>query len=279
MRISPILIALPSLALAADQQPLGGLADQLKGWLKQAQSFIDKNVPNVVPAPSTQEALKNPIRTATDKVTDAAVTHLTLDNWKSVLRAGAHSKPGQPEEWLIYITGANKTCYGMCGRANTAWKEAVPLLKALPSGPQLAQIDCDEEQILCNCWATGPPSVYTMFLQHPLADQSVAPTPVYTVGLNRTSVTAADIVNVHAKEDYKKNGEYTGYFHPFDGPLVKLGLDIPLAYAMWGLSKMPSWLPMVAVSLLSRTFMSRRMGNQQPAPGAQGGAPAAPAAR
>lgn len=278
MRFQLALLALPSIAVAVDQQPLGGLADQVKGWFKQAQSFIDKNVPNVVPSPSAQKAAQNPVKTATDKAKDALVTHLTLDNWKDVLRAGAHSKAGQPEEWLVYLTGANKTCYGLCGRADTAWKEAVPILSANPKGPQLAEIDCEEEQLLCNSWAAGPPTVYTIFLQHPQADQSVASTPVYSNALNRTSVTAMDIVNIHTKQEYKKNGPYEGAFHPFDGVLAKYGLAVPIAYVMWGLAKMPSWLPMVAISLLSRTFMSRRMGGQQSGQGgAQGGAAPAPA--
>lgn len=278
MRLAPIILSLSSVAVAADQQPLGGIADQVKGWFQQAQTFLDKNVPNLVPGPGAQQAAKNPIKTATDKATDGLVSHLTLENWKGILKAGAHSKAGQPEEWLVYVTGANKTCYGLCDRANTAWKEAVPLLSATPSGPHLAQLDCEEQPILCNSWATGPPSVYTMFLQHPLPDQTVASTPVYTTALNRSSVTVMDIVNIHAKEEYKKNGPYEGYFHPFDGVLAKTGLDVPLAYVMWGLSKMPSWLPMVAISVLSRTFMSKRMGRQD-AGQASGQAGAAPASR
>lgn len=64
-----------------------------------------------------------------------------------------------------------------------------------------------------------------------------------------------EINNIHAKEEYKNTPAYEGYFHPFDGLIAQYGLAVPLAYVMWGLTKMPSWLPMVAISLSTRLFM------------------------
>jgi len=164
----------------------------------------------------------------------------------------------------VFITGANKTCYGLCDRANQAWKEAVTLLSAQPNGPQLASIDCDAEQILCNCWTVGPPSIYVMFLPHVLPDQSRPSTTVHGVPLNRTSVTAMEINDIHAKQTYKDQAPYEGYFHPFDGLIVQYGLSVPIAYFMWGMAKMPSWLPMILISLSTRLFMRPRT---QPAQG------------
>jgi hypothetical protein len=94
-----------------------------------------------------------------------------------------------------------------------------------------------------------------MFLPHVLPDQSKPHTTVHSIPLNRTSVTALDINNIHAKQTYKNEPPYEGYFHPFDGFIATSGLAVPLAYVMWGLSKMPSWLPMIIVSLSTRMFM------------------------
>ncbi|KAF2099937.1 hypothetical protein NA57DRAFT_55869 [Rhizodiscina lignyota] len=267
MRFTSTLLLLPSIALAQDQQPL---ADKVKGWFKQAQSYV-QSVQSAAPSIPKVE-VEDPVDAAASAAEAKLVHHLTLDNWQGILQPTAQSNPDEPEEWMVFINGANKTCYGMCERADKAWKEAVPLLSAQPSGPQLASIDCDAEQILCNSWAVGPPSIYVMLLPHVLPDQTKPQTTIYAVPLNRTTVTAMDINNIHAKEEYKKLTPYEGYFHPFDGLIAQYGLSVPLAHLMWGLAKMPSWLPMVAISLGTRTFMGRRTGRgNQPAP-AQGGA-------
>lgn len=140
----------------------------------------------------------------------------------------------------------------------TQVQEAAPILAARPSGPKLAEIDCETNQIFCNTWAVGPPYVYVFFIPHPLPDQSkptTTATTVYGVPLNRTSVTAVDIDGIHSKKTYTDSGPYEGYFHPFDGIVATSGLAVPLAYAMTGLAKMPSWAPMIIVSLLTRGAM------------------------
>jgi hypothetical protein len=108
---------------------------------------------------------------------------------------------------------------------------------------------------MCNAWAAGPPSVYYFLLPQPLADQSTPATSSYYVPLNRTAVTTQEITELYTKQNYAKQAPYEGYFHPFDSPLVKYGLIVPVAYFLWGMAKMPSWLPMILVSLFSRTFM------------------------
>jgi hypothetical protein len=109
--------------------------------------------------------------------------------------------------------------------------------------------------VLCNSWSAGPPYIYVFFIPQPLPDQSRPKTPAYGVPLNRTTVTAIDIDNIHTKQTYKQIGEYTGYYHPFDGIIAQSGLAVPLAYVMTAMAKLPSWAPMVIISLLTRTFM------------------------
>ena len=94
-----------------------------------------------------------------------------------------------------------------------------------------------------------------MLLPQPLPDQSVPATTLRSIGLNRTTVTAAEIAAIHTEEKYRQVAVYEGFWHPFDGPLAKAGLAIPLGYAIWGISKVPSWAVMVGISFLSRTVM------------------------
>jgi hypothetical protein len=76
------------------------------------------------------------------------------------------------------------------------------------------------------------------------------------IPLNRSTVTALEIAELHTKEKYKDTEPYEGALHPFDGWLEKTGINLPLAYFMWGISKMPSWLPMILISFLTRNMMS-----------------------
>ena len=76
------------------------------------------------------------------------------------------------------------------------------------------------------------------------------------IPLNRSSVTALEIAELHTKEKYKETQPYEGALHPFDGLLEKTGISLPLAYFMWGMSKIPSWLPMILISFLTRNLMS-----------------------
>jgi hypothetical protein len=89
----------------------------------------------------------------------------------------------------------------------------------------------------------------------PLADQSAPAPTVRYQPLNRTSTTAETFKHFIVGNEIEKVAPYEGIFHPFNGELEKFGLAIPYAYVTWGFSKMPSWLPMIAVSFLSRSFM------------------------
>ncbi|EON64697.1 hypothetical protein W97_03930 [Coniosporium apollinis CBS 100218] len=247
MRFSTSLaLTLPVLAAAEQQVPL---ADKVRGWINKATNYVSAAAPSVT---------GNPIKAAAGKAANAAVHDLTLENWRSIVKPSPAAAHQGPEEWMIFLDGGNKTCYGLCANASAAWNVAAPILAASPNPPKLARIDCDGQQILCNTWAAGPPSVYHMLLPAPLPDQSKPATTIHWIGLNRSSSvthTAKVITEIHTKETYKQKPVYEGYFHPFDGIVQKLGLDLPLAYVFWGFSLMPSWLPMIAISLFSRVFM------------------------
>jgi hypothetical protein len=129
------------------------------------------------------------------------------------------------------------------------------VLAARPTGPKLAEIDCENEQILCNSWSASPPYIYVFFLPQPLADQSKPATTTYGIRLNRTSITAKQIDEIHSKQTYKEVPVYDGYFHPFDGIVPKLGLAVPISYVTTLMAKLPSWAPMIIISLLTRTVM------------------------
>lgn len=106
---SSVILTLPALCLAVEQQqPLG---EKLKGWWNKATSIVP-NVPSIIP---------NPLDAGAAKVADIAVTKVNASNWRSILTPGEPKITGEPSEWLVYINGGNKTCYGLCGNATKSW--------------------------------------------------------------------------------------------------------------------------------------------------------------
>ncbi|KAK5107059.1 hypothetical protein LTR62_001909 [Meristemomyces frigidus] len=268
MRASTFALALPALASAQQypfQDQIAQVTNQVKGFLGQATSSAAsaaQHIPTSIP---------NPAAIASAKIAALNVEPLTLENHKQLLQpGGATSTPGI-ETWMVFVTGANMTCVGSCERAEIAWNESTALIAASPSAPRLAMLNCDADPVLCNAWAMSPPTVIHIQLPQPLADQSTPATTVRSISMNRTTVTAPEIAALHLENKYLETEPYEGFWHPFDGPLAKYGAAIPLAYVIWGFSKVPSWAFMIGLSFLSRTFMQRRM------PQAQGGARAAPA--
>nr|POE90625.1 hypothetical protein CFP56_60238 [Quercus suber] len=260
MRTSPILLALPAFASAAEQVPL---LDHFKGWFARAtDSFASarQQVPSSVPS------VPNPVAAVGAAAAHRSVQHLTKDNYAQLLVPGAATASPGIEEWMIFVTGGNKTCFGLCSRAETAWNESTALIAAAPSAPNLALLDCEREGQLCAGWASSPPSVLYMHLPQPLADQSTPATTVRYIQVNRTTITAPEIASLALQEKYKETAPYEGLFHPFDGQIAKLGMTIPAGYALWGFAQVPSWAFMILVSFVSRTFMGRRTAAQAPRP-------------
>jgi len=242
MRVSSFLPLLPALAVA-EQIPLG---DQLKGWFDKAKSYIPNSAGSPIDAGAAKVAAHN-------------VVYLNKDNWASELTPKPGALTTGPVEWMVLVSGGNKTCYGQCDRVEKAWNESAALLSADPSSPKLAYVNCDDQPILCSMWATGPAAVWRFEFPVPSADQSTPATTLHIVPLNTTTVAAKDITQIHTKKSYQDVQPYEGYFHPFDGILAKLGLITPIGYILYGFGIVPSWLLMVGISFLSRTFMSRRI--------------------
>ena len=103
MRFTSLVTLLPALAVAQEQVPL---ADRVQGWFNQVKSYV----PTAAPVAA-------PIEKLAEKVTEKSVTHVSMDNWQSILSPGPKA-----EDWLIYTTGGNKTCFGRCGTADKAFK-------------------------------------------------------------------------------------------------------------------------------------------------------------
>lgn len=257
MRVSAsLVVALSTLAVAQEQNPLNDIGDKLKGWFEKVQSYVPA-------APSA------PVDAGAAKVAEVKTVPLTLENWRETLTPSASAMSEGPEEWMVYITGGNKTCYGMCGEADKAWNESVALLSAQLHPPHLGSINCDEQPVLCNSWAAGNPSIYHILLPAPVEDQSKPATTIRIFGLNRTSVSPTEIAKIHTS--YEETEPYEGVFHPFDGVLAQNGLAVPLGYFLWAFALIPSWAFMLGISFFSRTIMGRR---QAPNARAGGAAPA-----
>ncbi|KAF2668349.1 hypothetical protein BT63DRAFT_425671 [Microthyrium microscopicum] len=248
MRSQLQFLALPALCAAADQQPL---ADTIKSWFNLAKEYIPTSVPTSIP---------NPVAAATAKVADLAVTPITFYNWHSTLQPGLPKASGEPDEWLIYFTGGNTTCLGRCDNTTAAWNTSVAILTASTAAPQLGSVDCESEDLLCKQWAVGPPTIAHVLI--PSAGSPNSPIVRY-IALNTSSTTAADITEIISKRKFEQTPPYEGVFQPWTGLLATYGFAVPAAYAMWGFSKMPSWLPMILISFLSRSFMGRGRGMPQ----------------
>ncbi|OAL56490.1 hypothetical protein IQ07DRAFT_581819 [Pyrenochaeta sp. DS3sAY3a] len=248
MRLSStLLLALPAVAVAAEQVPL---LEKLKGLVNKATAAVSSAIPAAPSAPIDAAAAK-----AASKAAEAVQHPITLENWKEVLTVDPTASTPTTQEWLIFVTGGNSTCFGFCGNATKAWNASLPILAAKPNAPKFAYLDCETENILCNSWSVGAPSLYAFSIPKPLPDQS-APVPIVRYKpLNRTSTTAQTFKTLIIDNEIEKVEPYEGPFHPFNGALQQYNLAIPYAYITWGFSKMPSWLPMIAISFFSRSFM------------------------
>jgi hypothetical protein len=264
MRVSSsLLLALPALAVAEEQIPL---MDKVMGFFSKATAAVSSSIPSMPSAP---------VDSATDKAAAkaaAAVQYpLTLENWREVLTVDPTASPPTTQDWLIFATGGNSTCFGLCGNATKAWnvrrplntpdiytknkKASLPILAAKPNAPKFAYLDCETENILCNSWSVGAPSLYYFQVPKPMADQSAPVPTVRYKPLNKTTTTTETLKKLIIDNEIEQVEPYEGIFHPFNGALQQYGLAIPYGYATWGFSKMPSWMPMIVISFLSRSFM------------------------
>lgn len=241
MRFSTLsLLALPLLASAAEQQnPLDQIQEQAQYWFNKFQSWI----PNPSVAHEAAEA-------AAAKAGGKKIDILTLSTWKDTLQSSYSASSQGKEEWWVLLTGGNKTCFGMCTQVETAFNESALAFATLPSAPHLGYINCDQQPVLCNSWAAGPPVVWIFDVDAP-----GKPVDIHIQRLNTSTTTAKSFLDLHRTKRYLKNSPYEGYFHPFNGPIAEYGLSTPLGYALWVFGLVPSWMFMIGVSFLSRTMM------------------------
>ncbi|KAL4764046.1 uncharacterized protein BDW70DRAFT_130255 [Aspergillus foveolatus] len=252
MRFIPLLALLPALTVAEEQVPL---ADRVQGWFNKAKSYLPTATPVIPVAEKVAEVPKKVIQEKT-------VTPFNATNWQSLLEPAADA-----QDWLVFITGGNKTCFGRCGKAEEAFNQSVLLFAADPTSPNLGYLDCESNQLLCSAWSAGAPSVWYFKVPQVQTTEERPSTPLHIVYVNATTVTPESIYKIHAEKTYENKPAYEGAFHPTDGWLAQYGLLVPLGYVIYGFGVVPSWLFMIVISMASRTMMSRRLGN----PGAPAG--------
>lgn len=105
MRFIQALVILPALAAAQNQVPL---ADRVQGWFNKAKSYLPTATPVV---PTVEKVVEQKVQQKA-----VTVTPFNMSNWQSLLEPSS-----EPQDWLLYITGGNKTCFGRCGNADKAF--------------------------------------------------------------------------------------------------------------------------------------------------------------
>ncbi|OJD17399.1 hypothetical protein AJ78_02529 [Emergomyces pasteurianus Ep9510] len=274
MRLSSTILLLPALAAAQEQIPL---REQMQGWFNKAKSLLPIATPVVTPAAdaaanaATAAGARAGSKGAAANIVNKEVTLLRLDNWESLL---APKSDGPAQEWLIFITGGNKTCFGQCKKADKAWEGSLPLFSADETSPSLAKLNCERNGLLCSILSAGAPSIWHWQVPAREPGQPKPKTPIHVVGMNATTIDAETIYKIHSEKTWANKPAYDSTFHPVDGTLAKFGLNVPLGYVLYGVGMVPSWLMMVGISFISRSVMSRRMGPPRPqvAPPAGGSA-------
>ena len=94
------LLLLP-LLVVADQATL---RDKAAGWLDKAKQYIPSGVPNPVDAGAAQVAQR-------------VVERVNIRNFERKVSP----KIDTEEEWMIYMTGGNKSCFGRCTPVDLKW--------------------------------------------------------------------------------------------------------------------------------------------------------------
>lgn len=105
---STLVLALPALTLAEEQVPL---VDKLKGFWNKATAVASSAIP----------AAPSPLDAGAAKAAEHIQHELTVDNWKDVLTVDPTTSAPTTQDWLVFITGGNVTCFGFCGNATKAW--------------------------------------------------------------------------------------------------------------------------------------------------------------
>ena len=244
-----LLLALPALAAAQAQKPL---AEQASDWFAHIKNYVSNSVPTAASAAAA--AAKDPVGASAASIAAKTVTPLTMANYEAFLTPDPNSLQS-PQEYMIFVSGGNKTCAGHCTHLEKVWNETASILAADPTAPNLGYINCDTQGVLCATWMAKPPTIW--HIQRPVSkeDQSTPASTIFINYPNITTTTVGDVVSLHSGKKYETGILYEGYFHPLDGPLAQMGVNKILGYIIFGFGLIPSWAFMVIISFVSRTIM------------------------
>ncbi|KAI1843083.1 hypothetical protein JX265_005136 [Neoarthrinium moseri] len=232
--------------------PLLASAQDVPEYQAQFQNYLDKFM-SYVPNPSKSD----PIGAAQAKAGSLKMDILTLNNWRDVLYSHVTPQTETPEETWVLITGGNKTCFGHCEKVETAFNQTAAKFALTPGAPHTALLNCENEPVLCNSWSAPTGALWIFEMLPPPAEINL-----YAKRFNLTTVTSDDFAQLQ-KEGHKTNAKlHDGIFHPINGWFAQNGVQTPVGYVLWFFNLVPSWLFMVVVSMVSRTMMGNRMGQQ-----------------
>jgi len=203
---------------------------------------------------------------------EKTVVSLTSQNWVSTLQP-LHSAEGPAphtvEHWMILVTGGNKTCFGKCANLDEVWIEASAVAVKDKRSPNLGLIDCENNLLLCATWGASPAEVWWIEpetshipeparatpLANPATSAPQTKRDIFVTKLNTTTVTAPQILSLYRDGEYKQGKLLDTVFHPFDGWLVKYGLNVPVGYVIFATNMIPSWTFMLIVTFTMRMFL------------------------
>lgn len=99
-----LLLPLVPLALADNYPPYQRLFDNVKDRFDRIKEFIPSNIPD-------------PLDAGASLVAGQKVERINIRNFQRKLSP----KLDGEEEWMIYFTGGNKSCFGRCGPVDLVW--------------------------------------------------------------------------------------------------------------------------------------------------------------
>jgi len=114
----------------------------------------------------------------------------------------------------------------------------------------MALLNCEDHPILCNSWSAGTGSLWVFEMLPPPSKIDI-----HVKRLNLTTTTSKTLLDLYAKDSKEDFHLHEGFFHPFDGPLAKYGLSVPVGSVLYFFNVVPSWAMMLVVSFISRSMM------------------------
>lgn len=106
-----------STSAALSTLPLLAAAQDFEQYKAQFQNFIG-NFGSYIPNPNRHDHA----HAAEVKAGPAKTDVLTLNNWKETLYAPVSAQATKPEEWWVFFTGGNKTCFGKFPAPQLRWQ-------------------------------------------------------------------------------------------------------------------------------------------------------------